>query len=75
MIQNPEVVVDARGMRCPWPALRLARAMRQAVTATLISDDPQAKAEVATLAQQHGWTIATDCSDAGVARITATRAA
>lgn len=75
MIHNSEVVVDARGMRCPWPALRLARAMRQAVTATLISDDPQARSEVAALAQQHGWTIATDCSDAAAARITATRAA
>jgi len=22
------LTVDARGMRCPWPALRLARALR-----------------------------------------------
>jgi len=29
------VVVDARGMRCPWPALRLARAMREARDRTL----------------------------------------
>ncbi|HWT43829.1 MAG TPA: sulfurtransferase TusA family protein, partial [Sphingopyxis sp.] len=41
------LVVDARGMRCPWPALRLARAMRDASDVLLIADDPQAGREVA----------------------------
>jgi tRNA 2-thiouridine synthesizing protein A len=44
-------------MRCPWPALRLARAMRSANQALLLSDDPRAEAEVAALAAQHGWTL------------------
>lgn len=49
------LLVDARGMRCPWPALRLARAMRTAQAATLLSDDPRTEAEVAALAARHGW--------------------
>lgn len=52
------LVVDARGMRCPWPALRLARAMREARDVELIADDPQAGREVAALAGEHGWRIA-----------------
>jgi tRNA 2-thiouridine synthesizing protein A len=51
------VTVDARGMRCPWPVLRLARAMRDADTATILADDPAAPAEIAALADAHGWAI------------------
>ena len=54
------LVIDARGMRCPWPALRLARAMREASDVLLIADDPQAGREVAALASEHGWLIETD---------------
>ena len=50
-------VVDARGMRCPWPALRLARAMRDAADVLLIADDPQAGREVAALADEHDWRV------------------
>ncbi|MGV7122145.1 sulfurtransferase TusA family protein [Sphingopyxis sp. 550A] len=52
------LVVDARGMRCPWPALRLARAMREAADVLLLADDPQAGREVAALAGEQGWTLA-----------------
>ena len=52
--------VDARGMRCPWPALRLARAMREADDVLLLADDPQAAREVAALAAEHGWRLATE---------------
>lgn len=51
------MVVDARGMRCPWPALRLARAMRREHCVRLIADDPQAEREVAALAAAQGWTV------------------
>jgi tRNA 2-thiouridine synthesizing protein A len=51
------LLVDARGMRCPWPALRLARAMRGAADVLLIADDPQAGREVAALAEEHGWRV------------------
>jgi len=51
------VTVDARGMRCPWPVLRLARAMRSADSASILADDPAAPAEIAALADAHGWAI------------------
>ena len=51
------LTVDARGMRCPWPALRLARAMRDAREVLLLADDPQAGREVAALAAEHGWCV------------------
>lgn len=57
------LAVDARGMRCPWPALRLARAMRDAgpgATVRLLADDPAAPREVAALAAQHGWQVEED---------------
>ncbi|HJS12082.1 sulfurtransferase TusA family protein [Sphingopyxis sp.] len=56
------LVVDARGMRCPWPALRLARAMRDASDVLLIADDPQAGREVAALAGEHGWSVESDAA-------------
>jgi tRNA 2-thiouridine synthesizing protein A len=62
------VVVDARGMRCPWPALRLARAMRDAREVLLIADDPQAGREVAALADEHGWLIDGDAAPAEAGR-------
>lgn len=51
------LVVDARGMRCPWPALRLARVMRDARDVLLLADDPQAAREIAALAGEHGWQL------------------
>jgi len=49
--------VDARGLCCPWPVLRLARAMRSADSATIIADDPAAPAEIAALARAQGWAV------------------
>ena len=54
------IEIDARGMRCPWPALRLARAARDAgpgAVIELIADDPVAAAEIATLAGERGWRL------------------
>jgi tRNA 2-thiouridine synthesizing protein A len=45
-------------MRCPWPALRLARAMREDGEALIVADDPAAPREIATLAAERGWTVA-----------------
>ena len=58
MTSEAALTVDARGMRCPWPSLRLARAMREAADVLLIADDPQAGREVAALAGEQGWTLA-----------------
>ena len=37
---NGLVEVDARGMRCPWPALRAARALRTHCAVLVRADDP-----------------------------------
>lgn len=51
--------LDARGMRCPWPVLRLARAMRdQGGPVLILADDPIAPGEIAALAAAKGWTVA-----------------
>jgi tRNA 2-thiouridine synthesizing protein A len=43
--------LDLRGMRCPWPALRLARALREgADTVEVLADDPRAPEELAAVA-------------------------
>ncbi|BAI97334.1 hypothetical protein Sj15T_17720 [Sphingobium sp. TA15] len=47
--------IDARGMKCPWPALRVARAMRSADAVTIEADDPVAAKELEALAKQQGW--------------------
>lgn len=62
------LLVDARGMRCPWPALRVARAVRMGGFGTLIhvaADDPAAPGELAKLAEANGWTIAAAETAAG----------
>jgi tRNA 2-thiouridine synthesizing protein A len=50
-------LVDARGLRCPWPVLRLARAMREGPEVTILADDPAAAADIAALAGAKGWNI------------------
>ncbi len=51
------IEVDARGLRCPWPALRLARAMREGDAVAIRADDPAAAREIAALAQAQGWSL------------------
>ncbi|MBX9882607.1 MAG: sulfurtransferase TusA family protein [Sphingomonas sp.] len=42
-------------MRCPWPALRLARALREgADTVEVLADDPRAPEELAAVAAGAG---------------------
>lgn len=48
-------VVDARGMRCPWPVLRAAKAMRRETRIILVADDPVARRDVPELAAANGW--------------------
>lgn len=58
--------IDARGMRCPWPAIRLARAMREGEEPVLlIADDPAAPGEIAALATAQGWHVAAESIDGG----------
>ncbi|MFA5988002.1 MAG: sulfurtransferase TusA family protein [Sphingomonas sp.] len=47
--------IDARGMRCPWPAIRLARALRDGAGAvTIYADDPAAQDELDAVAKAAG---------------------
>ena len=47
--------IDARGMRCPWPALRLARALREGDgDVEIAADDPAAPQELAAVAKAAG---------------------
>lgn len=53
-------LLDARGLRCPWPALRLARLMRLAAAGDeieMIVDDPKADGEIVALSRENGWTL------------------
>ncbi|MDO6415141.1 sulfurtransferase TusA family protein [Sphingomonas sp. BIUV-7] len=58
-----ETIVDARGLKCPWPALRLAKAMRGANHVRISADDPQAPAEFRALCREHGWSILAEATD------------
>jgi tRNA 2-thiouridine synthesizing protein A len=45
-------------MRCPWPALRLAKALRNGERSVIIiADDPQAPTELAAVAASANATI------------------
>jgi tRNA 2-thiouridine synthesizing protein A len=51
-------VVDARGMLCPWPVLRLGRAAREIGCRgeiRILADDPIAPRELAQLCAERGW--------------------
>jgi tRNA 2-thiouridine synthesizing protein A len=50
-------MIDARGLRCPWPALRLARALRTGEHGErfdVLADDPNAEREMRAVAQAAG---------------------
>lgn len=49
--------VDARGLRCPLPALRLARAVRESGPGlyALRADDPAAERDIPALCAERGW--------------------
>jgi len=53
-----ETFVDARGLKCPWPALRLAKAMREQAQIKIAADDPLAPAEFRAICAERGWSIA-----------------
>lgn len=55
MPASEPVEINALGMKCPWPVLRAARAMRAADAILIEADDPIAADELAALALQQGW--------------------
>ncbi|HEX8401006.1 MAG TPA: sulfurtransferase TusA family protein [Allosphingosinicella sp.] len=57
------LLVDARGLRCPWPVIRLGRAAREMNgpgRIRILADDPIAPGEIAALCAERGWACAVD---------------
>lgn len=53
-------------MRCPWPALRAARMLREHAEILILADDPIAPGELRSLAEQRGWTLSELETDNGI---------
>lgn len=63
--------VDARGLLCPLPILRLARAFRNAppgTVATLLATDPVAVEDVNVFCREKGHELLSTDEDGGVFR-------
>jgi|JI10StandDraft_1071094.scaffolds.fasta_scaffold03574_15 tRNA 2-thiouridine synthesizing protein A len=64
--------IDARGLRCPLPVLRLAAAARGAAPGSrfdLIADDAAAATDVPAFVRERGWTaLATEAAPHGATR-------
>jgi tRNA 2-thiouridine synthesizing protein A len=59
-MSGPEILVDARGHRCPVPTLRLRKALEAAppgARVRLLADDPLARIDVPHFASQVGAVI------------------
>ena len=57
---EPEIEVDARGLLCPLPVLRLAKAFRSApagAVARLLSTDPVAVQDVEVFCRERGHSL------------------
>ena len=64
-----EIIVDARGHRCPVPTLRLRRALEAAPAGAqvrLYADDPLARIDVPHLVQSLGLAVDPPSEEAGV---------
>ncbi len=54
---RPDVVVDARGLRCPLPVIRLAQQVRDLAPGTLVevwATDPAAAADIPAWCRMRG---------------------
>ncbi len=49
--------IDTRGLKCPWPVLRAARAMLEGDDVLLLADDPVALVDIPVLTQANGWSL------------------
>ena len=69
MSLSDDILVDARGHRCPTPTLRLQRALRQAKAGQrvrLLADDPLARIDVPHFLQDHGARLIESSAEDGV---------
>jgi tRNA 2-thiouridine synthesizing protein A len=63
----PVTTIDARGLRCPLPVLRLAAAARDAAPGSrfdLIADDAAAATDVPAFVRERGWAAVASAPDA-----------
>ena len=64
-----QTLVDARGLLCPWPVLRLCRAARELPgnkgEIRILADDPSAATEIDQLCRERGWGFAPDQRESG----------
>jgi tRNA 2-thiouridine synthesizing protein A len=68
MTQAPDIVVDARGHRCPVPTLRLQRALAGAAPGQrvrLIADDPLARIDVPHFLAAKGYVLLDSGAEGG----------
>ena len=69
MTEEDEIVVDARGHRCPAPTLLLQRAVRRAPAGAilrLIADDPLARIDAPHFAAQAGLKLLSVADERGL---------
>ena len=69
MTSEDEILVDARGHRCPTPTLRLQRALREArpgQRVRLLADDPLARIDVPHFLQDGGGRLIETSAEGGV---------
>ncbi len=72
MDAHSEILVDARGHRCPTPTLRLRRALEQAPAGAvirLLADDPMARIDAPHFAGQAGVEVLSVEEEAGLLTI------
>jgi tRNA 2-thiouridine synthesizing protein A len=65
-VSSDEILVDARGHRCPVPTLKLRRALEAApagAAVRLLADDPLARIDVPHFAAQAGFAILEQAAD------------
>jgi tRNA 2-thiouridine synthesizing protein A len=70
-MDQPEILIDARGHRCPVPTLKLRRALEAAAVGsrvTLLADDPLARIDVPHFVSQVGAELAEVADEAGATR-------
>lgn len=74
MDEHTDILVDARGHRCPVPTLKLRRALERAPAGAVVrltADDPLARIDVPHFAGQVGATVLemSDLDGAAVFRV------
>jgi tRNA 2-thiouridine synthesizing protein A len=69
MTADDEILVDARGHRCPTPTLRLRRAVERAAPGAvirLLADDPMARVDAPHFAGEAGLAILSISNESGL---------